>query len=120
MVIDEAQNVANIGQVLKIIHDEFPNIQVIATGSSSFDLANKTGEPLVGRSRSFVLYPFSVAEISNATNSFTATANLDNFLRLGLYPNIFNLDENEAIDDLEDLVNGYLYKDILAYENIKY
>ena len=120
VVIDEAQNVANIGQVLKIIHDEFPNIQVIATGSSSFDLANKTGEPLVGRSRSFVLYPFSVAEISNATNSFTATANLDNFLRLGLYPNIFNLDENEAIDDLEDLVNGYLYKDILAYENIKH
>lgn len=120
VVIDEAQNVANIGQVLKIIHDEFPNIQVIATGSSSFDLANKTGEPLVGRCRSFVLYPFSVAEISNATNSFTATANLDNFLRLGLYPNIFNLDENEAIEDLEDLVNGYLYKDILAYENIKH
>ena len=120
ILIDEAQNVANIGQTLKIIHDEFPNTQVIATGSSSFDLANKTGEPLVGRNRSFVLYPFSVAEISNATDSFTADANLDNFLRLGLYPNIFNLAENEAIDDLENLVNGYLYKDVLAYENLKH
>lgn len=119
VVIDEAQNVVNIGQTLKIIHDEFPNIQVIATGSSSFDLANKTGEPLVGRSRSFILYPFSIAEICNATNSFITDASLDNFLRLGLYPSIFNMTEDDAIDDLENLVNGYLYKDVLAYENIK-
>lgn len=120
VAIDEAQNIANIGQTLKIIHDVFPEIQVIATGSSSFDLANKTGEPLVGRCRSFVLYPFSVAELQQETNSFIAKSNLNNFLRLGMYPSIHSMNDNDAIDELENLVNGYLYKDILSFENIKH
>ncbi len=119
VAIDEAQNVNNIGQTLKIIHDVFPKIQVMATGSSSFDLANKTGEPLVGRSRSFVLYPFSVNELMDAQGAFVADANLDNFLRLGMYPCIYGMSEDDARDELENLVNGYLYKDILAFENIK-
>ena len=120
VAIDEAQNVTNIGQTLKIIHDVFPEIQVIATGSSSFDLANKTGEPLVGRSRSFVLYPFSVNELKDDQGAFVAEANLDNFLRLGMYPCIYGMTEDEARDELENLVNGYLYKDILAFEHIKH
>lgn len=119
VAIDEAQNVINIGQTLKIIHDVFPKIQVIATGSSSFDLANKTGEPLVGRSRSFVVYPFSVNELIDAQGAFIADANLDNFLRLGMYPCIYGMTEDDARDDLENLVNGYLYKDILAFEGIR-
>lgn len=120
VAIDEAQNVINIGQTLKIIHDVFPEIQVIATGSSSFDLANKTGEPLVGRSRSFVLYPFSVRELRNVQGMFVADANLENFLRLGMYPCIYGMTEDDARDELENLVNGYLYKDILAFEHIKH
>lgn len=120
IAIDEAQNVINIGQTLKIIHDVFPKIQVIATGSSSFDLANKTGEPLVGRSRSFVLYPFAINELLNAQGAFVAEANLENYLRLGMYPCIYGMAEDDARDELENLVNGYLYKDILAFENIKY
>jgi predicted AAA+ superfamily ATPase len=119
VAIDEAQNVINIGQTLKIIHDVFPKIQVIATGSSSFDLANKTGEPLVGRSRSFVLYPFSANELIDAQGVFVADANLDNFLRLGMYPCIYGMTEDDARDELENLVNGYLYKDILAFEGIR-
>jgi predicted AAA+ superfamily ATPase len=117
--VDEAQNIGNVGQVLKIIHDVFPEVQVIATGSSSFDLANKTGEPLVGRSRSFVLYPFSVNELQNARGAFITDANLDNFLRLGMYPCIHEIAESAAKDELENLVNGYLYKDILMFENVK-
>ena len=117
--IDEAQNVANIGLTLKIIHDLFPKIQVIATGSSSFDLANKTGEPLVGRSRTFLLYPFALNEIAEEKNNFSLQANLDNFLRFGLYPTLQSMDEEEAREELENLVNGYLYKDILAFESIK-
>jgi predicted AAA+ superfamily ATPase len=118
--LDEAQNISNVGQVLKIIHDVFPEVQVMATGSSSFDLANKTGEPLVGRNRSFVLYPFSVNELQNARGAFVTDANLDNFLRLGMYPCIHEMEESEAKDELESLVSGYLYKDILMFENLKH
>jgi predicted AAA+ superfamily ATPase len=83
VAIDEVQNVINIWRTLKIMHDVFPKIQVIAVGSSSFDLANKTGEPLVGRSRTSVLYPFSINELQNADNVFNVFANLENFLRYG-------------------------------------
>ncbi len=120
VVIDEAQNVKNIGKTLKIIHDVFPHIQLIATGSSSFDLANKTGEPLVGRSRSFVLYPFSISEILQKNDSFVTQANIENFLRVGMYPGIFYMNENEGEEELDNLVNGYLYKDILSYESIRH
>lgn len=63
LAIDKAQNIETIGRTLKIIHDTFPKVQVIATGSSSFDLANKTGEPLVGMMIEFLLYLFSIKEI---------------------------------------------------------
>jgi predicted AAA+ superfamily ATPase len=120
IVIDEAQNIVNIGQTLKIMHDVFPGIQVIASGSSSFDLANKTGEPLVGRSRSFILYPFSLNELQNSCGVFNIAANLENYLRFGMYPCIYEMTERDAKNELENLVNGYLYKDILAFENIKH
>ncbi|MDR1261105.1 MAG: ATP-binding protein [Rickettsiales bacterium] len=120
IAIDEAQNVVNIGHTLKIMHDVFPKVQVIATGSSSFDLANKTGEPLVGRSRMFVLYPFSINELQNTDGAFKVSANLENFLRYGMYPCIYGMTEANTQDELENLVNGYLYKDILAFENIKH
>jgi predicted AAA+ superfamily ATPase len=120
IAIDEAQNVLNIGQTLKIMHDVFPEVQVIATGSSSFDLANKTGEPLVGRNRSFVLYPFSMNELWNADDAFKVSANLENFLKYGMYPSIYGMTEANIQNELELLVNGYLYKDILVFENIKH
>ena len=118
VAIDEAQNVSNIGKTLKIIHDVFPQVQVIATGSSSFDLANKTGEPLVGRSRTFMLHPFSVNEIKDNYDFLFASSNMDRFLRFGSYPSIWDLSEDEIKEELDNLVNGYLYKDILTFENV--
>jgi predicted AAA+ superfamily ATPase len=83
-------------------------------------LANKTGEPLVGRSRSFILYPFSVKELRDSENALAIDANLENFLRFGMYPCIYGMTESNARDELEQLVNGYLYKDILAFEGIRH
>jgi predicted AAA+ superfamily ATPase len=120
VVLDEAQSIENIGGILKILNDTFPEIQIIATGSSSFDLANKTGEPLVGRSKTFVLYPFSVHEISNVNNLFEIDGKLENILQFGMYPRVFGKSDNMKEDELESIVSGYLYKDVLAFENIKH
>ena len=119
LAIDEAQNIETIGRTLKIIHDTFPKLQVIATGSSSFDLANKTGEPLVGRMRQFLLYPFSIKEIWKEKGPLEATANLENFLKYGLYPKVYGINGEEAKIELEDMVSGYLYKDLLTFEGIR-
>ncbi len=119
LAIDEAQNVETIGKTLKIIHDTFPKVQVIATGSSSFDLANKTGEPLVGRMRQFILYPFSIREVSEQDGFLMADANIENFLKYGLYPKVYGSGSNDAEMELESLVSGYLYKDLLTFEGIR-
>ncbi len=119
VVLDEAQNIENIGLALKILVDTYPDIQIIATGSSSFDLVNKVGEPLVGRSRHFILYPFSMQEIRNKHDLFDISAKMESILRFGLYPSVFELDDEGSADELEDIASNYLYKDILAFENIK-
>lgn len=118
IVIDEAQHIKNIGLVLKILVDTYPEIQVIATGSSSFDLVNKVGEPLTGRTRHFILYPFSIMEISS--DLFNVRANLEKSLVYGLYPSVFILDQENAHVELEEITSGYLYKDILEFESIKH
>ncbi len=119
LAIDEAQNVETIGKTLKIIHDTFPHVQVIATGSSSFDLANKTGEPLVGRMRQFLLYPFSAREIRDSEDYLTAVSNMENFLKYGFYPRVYGKNSDDAKIELEELVSGYLYKDLLTFEGIR-
>ncbi len=118
LFIDEAQNIPRIGQNLKLLVDTNPDISVFATGSASFDLRNKLGEPLTGRSRFFTLYPFAVNEIFK--DYLTAYKNLDNLLIYGSYPQVFlenNLTEKRHI--LENIKNGYLLKDLLQLENIK-
>jgi hypothetical protein len=119
VVLDEAQNIFDIGLVLKIINDTFPEIQLIATGSSSFELGNKVMEPLTGRSRVFYLYPFSITEIKEHQDLINIYGNLENILRFGLYPEVFMKTENEAIEELNNIAGNYLYKDILQYENLK-
>jgi len=119
VVLDEAQNIENIGLVLKIIVDTYPEIQIIATGSSSFDLANKISEPLTGRSRTFVLYPFSMLEVKENTNFHDAVSQLEKALIFGTYPAVFNLTENEAKAELMDIASNYLYKDVLEFEHVK-
>lgn len=119
VVLDEAQHIRNIGLTLKILADTYPKIQILATGSSSFDLANNIGEPLVGRKIEFVLYPLSMQEITDNTSFHEAASNLNWILILGLYPSIYNIPFEDAKRDIQEITSSYLYKDILMFENIK-
>ncbi len=112
IVLDEAQNIPNIGKILKIIVDTFPDLQVIATGSSSFDLSQKIAEPLTGRAFRFILYPLSLKEIKESWDMFYVESMLENILRFGSYPEVFQLDEENAKERLNEIASKYLYKDI--------
>ena len=83
LAIDEAQNIPQVGSILKLIVDEIPGISVLASGSSSFDLLNKTGEPLVGRSTQFLLTPFSQREIAQTETALETRQNLESRLIYG-------------------------------------
>ncbi|MBQ2563876.1 MAG: AAA family ATPase, partial [Muribaculaceae bacterium] len=120
LAIDEAQYIPEIGLKLKLIVDEVPGIAVIATGSSSFDLQNQAGEPLVGRSSQFLLTPLSIREIASKFSGFEIKTNIDNFLVYGLYPELLSMPIlTEKQEYLEDMVNAYLLKDILAIDGVK-
>jgi len=120
LIIDEAQVLPDIGQILKLMIDHIPELTIIATGSSSFDLANKTGDPLTGRLIQFHLYPLSQAEIATNENTFETIQNLEERMIFGSYPELFHLtDFQEKSSYLFQLVQSYLLKDILAYEGIR-
>ena len=118
-ILDEAQKVNNIGIVLKVLIDTYPDIQIIATGSSSFDLANKASEPLTGRSINFMLFPLSVEEIRQKHDFFEIDSALENVLVFGTYPDVFGKTKEKSKDILESIASNYLYKDILKFENLK-
>jgi len=119
IVLDEAQYISDIGRILKIISDTFPEIQLIATGSSSFELGNKISEPLTGRSREYLLYPFSMNELLSLKDNISLHAEIEMLLRFGLYPEVYGKPEQEAIEELSQISSTYLYKDILQFESIK-
>ena len=120
LAIDEAQNIPQIGSILKLIVDEIPGISVLASGSSSFDLLNKTGEPLVGRSTQFLLTPFSQREIAQTETALETRQNLESRLIYGSYPEVVLMDNYERKTDyLRDIVGAYLLKDILAIDGLK-
>ncbi len=119
VVLDEAQSVENIGQILKVFVDTYPEVQLVATGSSSFDLANKVGEPLVGRSVEFFLYPLSVKELILAYDQQEVAKNIDTYIRFGAYPAVVTSLENKKIENLSGIANNYLYKDIFTFEQIR-
>ena len=119
IILDEAQFVPDIGLILKIISDSLSDLQIIATGSSSFELAQKTSEPLTGRSLAFILYPFSIVELSTVYKSIDRTVLLDSWLRFGTYPEIALSNHQDAKILLNDLANKYLYKDIFTFENLR-
>ncbi len=118
ILIDEAQKVENIGLTIKLIVDNINDVQVIATGSSAFELRNRTNEPLTGRKFEFNLFPFSIAEMVNYHGKMTENRMLERRLIYGLYPEIVNELGNEQ-ENLLELINSYLYKDILAFQNIR-
>ncbi|MGQ9555381.1 MAG: ATP-binding protein [Anaerolineae bacterium] len=120
LVIDEAQRVVNIGLNLKIMVDNFPKVAIIATGSASFDLANKISEPLTGRKLTFNLYPVSYGEIAGTWGRFEAKAQLERWLIWGGYPAVVTC-EAAAMRErlLSELVGSYLYRDILELEGLR-
>lgn len=118
VLIDEAQKVDNIGLTVKLIVDNLAQVQVVATGSSAFELRNKTNEPLTGRKFEFNLYPFSVAEMVNNHGMLTEERMLEGRMIFGLYPEVVNELGHEQ-EHLLELINSYLYKDILAFQNIR-
>lgn len=120
LAVDEAQNIPAIGSKLKLMVDVIPNIKVMASGSSSFDLLNRAGEPLVGRSSQFILAPFSQTEIKSMESFLETKRNLEARLIYGSYPEVVLADTFEQRKEyLLDLIGGYLLKDILSIDGLK-
>ena len=120
VVIDEAQRIKNIGLKLKLMVDNFPQIQIIATGSSSFDLANEINEPLTGRIFEFWLFPLSLGELFNKDQVIEAKRKLETLLVYGSYPDVYQLESEETkAQRVKYLAANYLYKDILKFNNVK-
>lgn len=119
IILDEAQRIKNIGLILKILIDTYPELQIIATGSSSFDLANEINEPLTGRKIVFNLFPLSVEEIMGDNGFLYINSKLEKILRYGTYPDVFFSEDKEAASKLEEIASSYLFKDILSFDKIK-
>lgn len=111
VMIDEAQRVENIGLTLKLITDNFPEVQLLVTGSSSFELQNKLNEPLTGRKFEYHLFPLSTGELLESQGLLTVKQTLENRLIYGSYPDVIN-HTKDAKDILYNLSNSYLYKDL--------
>ena len=118
VVIDEAQRIGNIGLCLKIIVDELPGIKVIASGSSSFELANKVNEPMTGRKWEYSLYPLSYQELCKFNGVLEENRLLEHRLVYGYYPDVVN-NPADSREILTELANSYLYKDILTWEKVQ-
>lgn len=118
VVIDEAQRVENIGMTLKRITDNFPDVQLLVTGSSSFELQNRLSEPLTGRKFEYHLYPISTAEIMQSQGLLAVKQTLEQRLIFGSYPDILN-HADDAKELLMNLAGSYLYKDLLSLESVR-
>ncbi len=120
MAIDEAQQIPDIGMGLKILVDQLPDLRIIATVSSSCDLAGAIGEPLTGRKRTITLFPVSQMELKQQLNSYDLRGRLEEYLIYGSYPEIVMTGgRKEKIELLEELAGSYLLKDVLALERIR-
>lgn len=120
LAIDEAQSIPQIGQALKIIVDQMPGIRVIATGSSSFELAGQIGEPLTGRKRTLTLFPIAQAELLSLHNRHELRQFLPELLIFGAYPEVIESPTRSAkIEAITEIANSYLLKDILAFDRVR-
>lgn len=120
LVIDEAQKIPHVGIALKMIVDHLPHIQIIVTGSSSFDLAGQIGEPLTGRKKTLTLFPLSQLELKEKYGSYELEEQLHNYLIYGAYPEIITASTiEEKRNKIEEITHSYLLKDILELERVK-
>ena len=119
VVFDEAQTVQDIGTILKVFHDTYPGVQIIATGSSSFDLANKINEPMTGRAFEFMLLPLSLREVGLAYPHMSE-AELFSLMQFGSYPAVVAAETiDEKLFAIKNIATNYLYKDIFVFEDIR-
>lgn len=120
LAIDEAQNIPNIGMGLKIIVDQVPDIRIIVTGSSSFELAGQVGEPLTGRKHTLSLFPMAQSELLSSYNRFELQEKLADFLVFGTYPEVLTaVSQKRRIEVLTEIADSYLLKDILVFDRVK-
>ncbi|MBQ6474280.1 MAG: ATP-binding protein, partial [Victivallales bacterium] len=120
VVIDEAQAMANVGAGLKLLVDMLPEVKVIASGSSSFQLASGIGEPLTGRQRTATLYPVAVMELDAEFGGMALRQRLDELLVYGSYPEVLTIENvRDKAEALHELCNSYLLKDIFAFERLR-
>lgn len=118
VVIDEAQRIPEVGIGLKMLADHLPELQVVATGSSAFELAGKVNEPLTGRKREFHLHPLSFGELAAHHGLLEEEKLLAHRMVFGHYPEVVGATGHER-DALKELATSYLYKDILAWQGIQ-
>lgn len=118
VLIDEAQRVDNIGITLKLITDNIKDVQLIVSGSSAIELSGNLNETLTGRKFETILYPFSVGELIENTNELKQNRLLETRLIYGMYPDVINNTGSEK-EILKELVNSYLYKDILMFKEVR-
>lgn len=118
VVIDEVQRIENPGLILKLLHDSFPDKQFIATGSSALEISDRIFEPLTGRHILFHMYPFSMHELYPQTSSFHVAEDLPFHLVFGTYPEVAMTRDGAQVI-LKNLANQYLYKDVLAWKDIR-
>lgn len=119
VVLDEAQHLREPGLLLKLMVDTYPEVQILATGSSSFALAQKVSEPLTGRVNQFLLYPLSLTEIAANFGKLETETYLEKVLMFGAYPEVFLAPEKQARLRVDEIATHYLYKDVLAYANLR-
>ncbi len=121
LIIDEAQKIPAIGLNLKLIVDHIPDIRVIATGSSSFDLASQVGEPLTGRKWTLRLFPLAQMELGQKENAAQTLARLESRLIYGSYPEVVLCEDDQLRQRyLKEIISSYLYKDILELEGLRH
>lgn len=118
VVLDEAQQIQEVGLALKLLVDTYPEIQVVASGSSAFELQNKTNEPLTGRKFEFQLFPLSYRELADCNQVMIEQRLLNHRLVFGSYPEVVNNQGNE-VEVLKLLSDSFLYRDLLMLESIK-
>jgi len=116
--LDEAQRIPEIGLTLKIITDQFKGVQLFVSGSSSFDLGNMLNEPLTGRKWEYEMFPLTWEEYEEKIGFIKSEQQLENRLLHGFYPDVIN-NQGKERETLKNLVNSYLYRDILAYSDIR-
>jgi uncharacterized protein len=119
VVFDEAQNIKGIGALLKLLTDTWPEIQLIATGSSSFNLISELSEPPSGRNVKFLLFPLALSELKQNNTVVELDEKLESYLRFGMYPGIVGRDNDKKMTLLYELTSDYLYRDVLMFENLK-